>query len=181
MVVVLRTVKLDGSTGTSTETSCFIFTQQNWNTPQEFLLVYGNPSPDPANVKIVFSVTSTADTAYNDLIYYFSGNLTALELPNYSVHVHNAQKPRTRDTDATHYRRKYLYYSWRDLGLVVLQLVVVLLQKKIPVRQLAGLGIVVLLLAPLQKKIPVLQAGGTWDSGTCTVDDNRDIKSLVHR
>ena len=124
----IATVELKDGTATAAETITVTFTNENWNTPQEFLLEYGNPDPDQAFARIVFKTTSTADAAYNDLTYYFSGDLTHLGVPEFRIHVHNAQSAEPEDTDA-----KYTTES------------------------------------------DCTTAEGAWD-GTCTVDDDRNIK-----
>ena len=75
------------------------------------MLEYGNPDPDQAFARIVFKTTSTADAAYNDLTYYFSGNLTYLGIPEFRIHVHNAQSPEPEGTAGTNDRNMKVWFS----------------------------------------------------------------------
>ena len=107
----IATVELKDGTEPAAETLTVTFTNENWNTPQVFLLEYGNPDPDQAFARIVFKTTSTADAAYNDLTYYFSGNLTYLGIPEFRIHVHNAQSPEPEGTAGTNDRNMKVWFS----------------------------------------------------------------------
>ena len=109
------TVKLKDSTDAATEMLTVTFTNENWNTPQEIELAYkdsGNTldQPDQFNVKITFNTTSGDDTAYNDLTYIVSGNLTP-PVPNFRIHVHNAQSPEPEGAAGTDDRNIKVWFS----------------------------------------------------------------------